>query len=336
MLPAIPGDAVALGGAAGLERSTPIDATSDLRQVYTTSERARYAALAVAIGVLVAGFWNFRLVDGFGRDVVAGSTVGDPEALAGAFGQFGFGFGFLFALVAGLAATFTACNCVVFAMLPGLTCAGGSSSRRTALDALLVFTAAVVAVSAVYGMFIGLLGPQGIEAYNVREVRLAQANTIFTTLGLVMLVWGLLELGFLEPLRRRASPAARAFFAEPPTKAAVMGVLVGLFSIGRPFPVMRSFLEYAATANSPLYGAAVMTLQGIGQILVMVLLFLVLVYGFGRQLGAWAATSPHQVALTSALALLAGGAFFVFYWGLALAYGIGRWGFRLGWYSQAA
>jgi sulfite exporter TauE/SafE len=239
----------------------------------------------------------------------------------------------LFAAVAGLAATFTACNCVVFAMLPGLACGGRTSSGRQALVALAVFTAGVVLVSSLYGMFVGLLGPDGIELYNARPVRSAQARAVFTTIGLFMLVWGALEMGFLEPVKQRVSQAGRAFFAEPTTKAGLMGLLVGLFAVGRPFPVMREFLTYAAAAGSPLYGAAVMILQGLGQIAVMVTLFIILVSAFSARLTRWATTRPQQVALTSGLALLAGGTFFVFYWGLSWAFDIGRWGFRLGWYS---
>jgi sulfite exporter TauE/SafE len=299
---------------------------------YGRGQRLLAFTVAVMAGVLIAGFWNPGLVDGFGREVVAARTVGDSRTLGGTFGEHGFGFGFLFAAVAGLAATFTACNCVVFAMLPGLAAGGGSRSSRPALRALGAFTAGVLIVSAIYGAFIGLLGPDGIQAFNGRAIRSAQSRTVFTALGAVLLMWGALELGFLDAWRRRFSPETRAFFAQPTTRAALLGLLVGAFSIGRPFPVMRDFLTYAATAGSPAYGAAVMMVQGLGQIAVMVVLLLMLVYGFGRRLTAWATSRPHHVALVSAIALVAGGTFFIYYWGLARAFDIGRWGGKLGWY----
>jgi len=322
-----------LSGAAGLaERST---SPTDLLRPATYSLPARVGVLvaAVALGVIVAGFWNFRLVDGFGREVIAGGTVGDSGELSGTFGTNGFGFGFLFAAIAGLAATFTACNCVVFAMLPGLAAGGTTTSRRPALASLGVFSAAVMLVGAGYGWFVGSLGPEGVAAFNGRAIRFAQATTIFTGIGLLMLVWGALELGFLDRFRRRLAPETRAFWARPTSRAALLGVLVGAFAIGRPFPVMRDFLVYAATAESPLYGAAAMMVQGLGQIAVMVVLLLVLVYGFGHALTRWVSTRPHQVTLVTAIALVAGGTFFVYYWGLARAFDIGSWGFKLGWYS---
>lgn len=296
-------------------------------EAYDRSRRLWYAVLAVAAGILVAGFWNFRLVDGFGRDVVAGHTIGDARALSTSFAENGAAFGFLFGAVAGLAATFTACNCVVFAMLPGLACrAGTTKSSTTALRALAVFTAGVVTVGAAYGWYVGTLGPDGMAAYNAG--RLFQANVVFTGIGLVMLAWGAFELGLVGGGRS----ALRTWLAEPTTKAGIMGLLVGAFAVGRPFPVMRDFLVYAASARSPLYGAAVMTMQGLGQIALMVGLFLILVYGLRDRLATWVTRKPHQVALVNAIALLAGGTFFVFYWGLAFAFDIGRWGFRLGWY----
>jgi sulfite exporter TauE/SafE len=324
----------------GLMTDTTLDAPVAVRvpagrNEFTLRQRATAAVSGAIVAVLIAGFWNARLIDGFGRDVVLGRTLGDADALSTTFAQHGFGFGFLFAAAAGIAATFTACNCVVFALLPGLAASGRAraDARRGALQALAVFTAGVVLVGIVYGMFIGSLGTEGVAAFNANEIRRSQARTVFTVLGVLMLVWGAIELGFLDRFTRRLSPASRAFFAEATTKAGLLGLMVGAFMVGRPFPVMRDFLTYAAAANSPLYGAAVMTVQGLGQIAVMVLLFVALVYGTGERLTSWATARPARIALVSGTALVAGGAFFVFYWGLAFTYGIGRWGFRLGWYS---
>ena len=319
----------------GLDSSTGQNPEAPpLRGAYRFRDRVRYAVAAAFFAVLLAGFWNARLVDGVGRSVVGGS-LGDPDALSTSFAERGFGFGFLFAAAAGVAATFTACNCVVFALLPGLAASGRAhgDARRSSLWALGAFSAGVVLVGLVYGMFIGSLGPSGIEAFNATSVRRSLATTVFTSIGAVMLVWGAVELQFLDSLTRRVSPTTRAFFAQPSTKAALLGLMVGTFMIGRPFPVMRDFLVYAATAGSPLYGAGVMVVQGLGQIALMVVLFLGLVYGTGHRLSDWASSRPERVVLVSGLSLIAGGTFFIFYWGLAFAYGIGRWGFRLGWYS---
>lgn len=305
------------------------------RSFYSFRSRLVWAVCAVVVGVLVAGFWNYHLVDGFGRDFVAGPMIGDTEALSGAFHEQGIGFGFVFAIVAGLAATFTACNCVVFAMLPGLACSpdGKGSSRQLALKAFGAFTLAVLLVCFLYGAYVGTLGVERIATFNERANRLAQAQITFTTLGGVMFVWGLISFGFLDRIVAKLPYSLLRFSASPVSKAAVMGVLVGLFAVGRPFPVFRDFLAYAATSENSLYGGAVMALQGVGQILVMALLFLLLFVPFSKRIANWSARHPGKMERLSAAALLAGGSYFIYYWGLAFAYDVGGWGFKLNLYS---
>lgn len=297
--------------------------------------RVAYFALAVAFGIVVAGFWNYQLVDGFGRDVVAANTIGEYSGRAGEYPTRGGGFGFVFAIVAGLAATFTACNCVVFAMIPGLACASDkAATRRSALQLLGVMTFFVVAVGAVYGVFIGWLGPEGVEAINARAVRFAQAGVVFSTLGVAMLAWAAVELGLLDRFVSRLSPVTRAFFAQPTTKAAILGIMVGAFAVGRPYPVFRELLLYTAQAGRPSYGAAVMALQGLGQILVMVVLFVALFGLFGDKIGRWIGRKPYRTHAMAGIALAAGGAYFLFYWGISRIWPeLGRWGFKLGIYG---
>lgn len=302
-------------------------------QEYKQGKRLLLGFAVMAVGILIAGFWNYHLVDGFGRDFIAGQTIGDTGALAGTYSENGSSFGFIFAAIAGLAATFTACNCVAFAMIPGLACSTDKqTTRKSAIKAITAFVTPVVLVGAAYGIFVGFLGPDGVAAINERPVRIAQAQTVFSIIGVIMLFWGFLELGFLKQLTKRFSTVTREFFSSSTTKAALMGFLVGLFAVGRPFPVFREFMTYAATAQSPTYGAGVMIIHGLGQIAILLLLFFTLVYFAGNKMVRWSSEKPHQPRMLTALALLGGGAYFVFYWGIAFVYDIGRWGFKLGWY----
>ena len=307
----------------------------DAAAVRSVPGRVRPFAVAVVFGVCVAGFWNARVVDGFGSDIVASTTIGEVAGKAGQFDSLGAGFGFLFAIVAGLAATFTACNCVAFAMIPGLACAPDArAGRAAALRSLGIMALFVMLVGAMYGTFIGWLGPTGAAAFSAREIRFAQAGVVFSVLGIAMLLWAAIDLGLLTGLARRCSPVTRAFFAQPTTKAAIMGIMVGTFAVGRPYPVFREFLLYAAQMQRPSYGAAVMAVQGLGQIAVMAIAFLLVVTLLGQRLTRWMMTKPDQPILVSASALAAGGAYFLFYWGIARMWPeLGRWGFKLGWYS---
>ncbi|MDX1640529.1 MAG: sulfite exporter TauE/SafE family protein [Balneolaceae bacterium] len=317
-----------------MEENNPDTHSDPFLRHYSNRKRLLYGLAFIGLGIVIAGFWNYHLVDGFGKNIVAGNTIGDTEALAGTFGEKGSGFGFIFAAIAGLAATFTACNCVAFAMIPGLACsADQKNTRQSAIKAVTAFVIPVALVGAVYGIFIGFLGPEGIELFNQRSIRIAQAQSVFSIIGIIMIIWGFIELGYLKRITNRFSSQTREFFGNPTTKASMLGVLVGLFAVGRPFPVFRQFLTYAATANSPLYGSLVMIIHGIGQVTVMLLLFLILVYFFGNRMMKWVNETPHKPRMLTSLALLAGGAYFIFYWGIAFIYDVGRWGFKLGWYG---
>ena len=306
---------------------------SGFKSTYSFNQRVAYTAVAIIAAIIIAGFWNYHLVDGFGKNFVAGNTIGNTSALANDYTAKGSGFGFLFAAIAGLAATFTACNCVVFAMIPGLACSVNQKNKsNNAWKALGFFITAVLLITGMYGIFVGFLGSEGIKAINQRAVRLAQAKAIFTLLGILMLVWGLFEMEFLGSVKRKLTKTTRSFLGQPTTKASLLGLLVGFFAVGRPFPVFREFLEYAATANSPLYGAGVMMVQGIGQIAVMALLFVVTLWLAGDQIRRASESKPHKFQMISSVALITGGMYFIYYWGFAFAFNIGQWGFKLGWY----
>src|SRR5690625_451241 len=105
------------------QNTTHLTSTSDLfLERYTNMKRLLWDIGIMLLGVIIAGFWNYHLVDGFGRDFIAGRTIGDTGLLAGSYAENGGGFGFVFAAIAGLAATFTAYNCVAFALITGMDC----------------------------------------------------------------------------------------------------------------------------------------------------------------------------------------------------------------------
>jgi hypothetical protein len=54
-------------------------------ETYQTTRRLVLGFAVIALGIVIAGFWNYHLVDGFGRDFVAGRAIGDTGALAGSY-----------------------------------------------------------------------------------------------------------------------------------------------------------------------------------------------------------------------------------------------------------
>ncbi len=309
-----------------------MDHSMTFEEAYNLKRRIWYTVITILIAILIAGFWNRGIADGIGRDIIAGGTIGDTGGLADQYDSKGSGFGVLFAAIAGLAATFTACNCVIFAMMPGMACSTGSGGASI-WKILGAFTAPVVLITGIYGLYIGFLGAEGIQHVNAVPVRYAQSFAVFTALGFAMFFWGLLEMGFLDGIKTGVSQTTRDFFNQITVKATVLGAMVGMFTVGRPYPLFRDFLVYAASSKNPLYGSGVMMIQGIGQIAIMVLLLVLVVKLAGQKISALAVKKSYKFQMISGLALLAGGTYFLFYWGLGRQFGWGRWGYKLGWYA---
>jgi hypothetical protein len=192
----------------------------------------------------------------------------------------------------------------------------------------------VALVGAVYGAFIGRLGPEGAAALNVQTVRGAQSFVVFNTIAIVLLGWAALEGDLVPGLVKRTAPITRAFAGQPAIKAMAAGLLIGGFTLGRPLAVFREFLLYTAQPASTAYGAAAMALQSMTTASIPASLLALVLTLFGERLESWRRTSPRQAALVSAGALAAGGAFLIFYWGITRVWpALGRWGFQLGFYQ---
>lgn len=68
-----------------------------------------------------------------------------------------------------------------------------------------------------------------------------------------------------------------------------------------------------------------MAVQGLGNIVVMALLLLLLMYGTGGRFERWLRSNPRRVTTITAISLIVGGTFFVVYWGFRVPsyFGIG-------------
>jgi hypothetical protein len=240
-----------------------------------------------------------------GRDARAGA-VGD--GLAGGF----------FAFVVGIAGTFTACNvAAISAVGPMLGDRSKATIARRALSQVGWLGLGVIVVAASYGAIGAAIGtgiPQLSTAtigHNM-PVRVVQSMVVFTMLGLAFVWLGLAAIRVtpdpLAPLSRRW-PSAPTF---------VMGLLIGGFLIGRPYPLFFKLFQEAASTHNPLYGAGTFILTALGNIVLTALLFLILTVGTGGRLQRWLTARPGRLATVTATALIIGGAFMVFYWGVRL------------------
>jgi hypothetical protein len=273
--------------------------------------RPLVVAGALVGGAVLATVWSAEFVDQEIGMTVANSVLGHDArqtALAGSAA------GAVFALVSGLAGTVTACNIAVFGALPSMaTAASGRRSRlRAVLGAVGWLGAGLIAVAAVYGAIAVLLGPQAPQLStetvgNGVPVRLIQSIVVFGLIGLAFAYLGLAALGLVpDPFAQR-----------PRLRMVVLGALIGGFLIGRPYPLFFKLLGFAVESGNPLYGAATMVLQALGNVLVLVALAVGLTALLGDRAARWLA-EPRRAAVIGGAALLLLGSFLVIYWDLRL------------------
>ncbi|OKK14251.1 hypothetical protein AMK16_30855 [Streptomyces sp. CB00455] len=275
----------------------------------------RRRALVLLVGALF-GFaltvvWSAQFVDKTIGDNVADTLLGHAAKGTPIAGTFA---GVAFALASGIAGTFTACNIAVFSALAPL--AGTAASRRgrvaAALRPLGFLAAGAVAVSALYGVVVALVGT-GMPQFQTSAgtgfaPRLVQAMVVYGLIGLIMTYLGLAAAGVVR------DPLARMSARFPNAPMVVMGALIGGFLIGRPFALFRQLFQDAARSHNVLYGAAVFSLQTLGNILIVGVLFLLVTGILGERLHRWLVAKPSRASAVMAAAFIAAGVFMILYW----------------------
>ena len=283
--------------------------------------RAYAVAAAIIAGVLAAVLWSATLVDesiGFNvtNGVLGSGTTAKPISSSG--------MGIVFALVSGLAGSFTACNVAGLCAIAPL-----SASRRTFSDTLRPLGWLALGACSVSGLYgaIGALAGTGIPQLSTSliggnfPVRLVQSMVVFGVIGLAMLGMGLAAAGIVP------DPLARLRARIPQVQLLVVGGLIGAFLIGRPYPLFFKLFTKAASTHDPAYGALLFILQSLGNIAVMSLVFVAASSAFGGRFPRWLTARPTRAATFTAVAFAAAGAFLISYWCIRLPaqFGIGWW-----------
>ncbi|NRQ39729.1 hypothetical protein HII36_49060 [Nonomuraea sp. NN258] len=288
-------------------------ATSLFVNGHFPKRRALVIGLSALAGFLLTVIWSAEFVDGVIGDNVANTLLGhDAKETPIA----GITAGIAFALVSGIAGTFTACNIAAFGALAPLI--GGTHSIRARIVQMLKplgwMSAGMLVVSAAYGVLVALVGtsmPQFSTAPSAPgelSARTIQTMIIYGLIGLTMIYLGLAATGVVkDPL---AGIAAR----RPNAPMVLMGALIGAFLIGRPFPLFRQMFRDAAESGNILYGAAAFMLQSIGNILIITVLFVVFGLVAGSRIQQWISAKPSRSAVIIAAAFIVAGVFLVLYW----------------------
>lgn len=278
----------------------------------TWTQRGPLIVISVLVGLAIAILWSAQLVDDDVGVNTANGILGHDSLTTSITGGVA---GIIFAFTAGLAGTFTACNVAVFsAVAPLMEDAPSAVTRmRRALRPVAWLTVGLVVVAGVYGAIGAAVGPSipQLSSTLVGKMpeRTMQAMIVFTIIGLILVWLGLAAAGIVpDPLRRLT-----ARFSNTPQL--VMGAIIGGFLIGRPYPLFFKMFQYAASTHNPFYGALSFILVGLGNILIMGLIFLAL---SASKFQHWLRANPTRIAKFTAAALLIGGSFTFFYWGVRL------------------
>ncbi|MFE0703217.1 hypothetical protein [Streptomyces sp. NPDC058872] len=276
--------------------------------------RALVIAVSALFGFALTVVWSASFVDRTIGDTVADSLLGHAAKETPITGVLA---GIVFALATGVAGTFTACNVAVFSALAPLSGAGSTTRRgrmAAALRPLGRIALGAVVVSASYGVVVALFGtgmPQFEQSQGgggAFSGRLIQAMVVYGLIGLIMTYLGLAALGLLR------DPLAKLTHRFPNAPLYFMGGLIGAFLIGRPFALFRQLFRDTAESGNALYAALGFSLQSIGNILVMSLLFLLVTGLLGNRLHRWMTARPSRASALMAAAFIAAGVFLVLYW----------------------
>ncbi|ABX03528.1 MAG TPA: hypothetical protein DEF47_17775 [Herpetosiphon sp.] len=280
----------------------------------TTQRQAWIIVLIAAlVGLGLAIVWSFEVADHVLGANIANTIVGaDAKELV--LDSSSLLSGVIFSIAAGLAATFTACNCVVFSCIAPLTAGKSTMSLWRTLGWM---TLGILLITGSYGIIGTLLGEKLPILNNATlpigkgyPIRLAQSSFIFVGLGVIFVWWGLHTLQILP------NPLAKLFARNPWFKPFGLGLLIGCFTIGRPFGLFRKAFSNAIVAGDPFFGGLAIALQGLSNILIMVLVLLGLIYATGGRFERWLSANPSRITRFTAISVIVGGIFFIAYWGL--------------------
>jgi hypothetical protein len=282
----------------------------------STARKSFIILSGVIVGLLVAMLWSAQLVDDqIGENVANGLLGYNAKSQAIGSGVAGA----VFAFVAGLAGTFTACNVAAFSAVGPMMGRGATAGDRVrrALPQIGWLAVGVAVVSALWGAIGAAIGT-GVPQLNTHTIgngmpiRVVQSAIVFTVIGVVFLWMGLAAIDVVP------DPLGRLTARWPQTPLLVMGGLVGAFLVGRPYPLFFKLFAYAAERHNPLYGALTFLLTALGNIVVLGVLFLLVSAIAGEGYQRWLTARPGRIATITATALVIGGAFLIFYWGVRL------------------
>ena len=245
---------------------------------------------ALAVGAALALIsWQLGVLDGstdiFGGVTGSAASASNPSAFV-AVGL---------AFVIGASMIVLPCGFPSVFAVPSILNSRTGFPERSAL--MLVFLAASVLPLAAVGVGLGFAGDAVLGLLGTMGARMGFAVVLYSLIGIVALAYALSELGLFNlenPLSRFTGPEMPGADS-PYRRSLVLGSTMGAgMGIGCPMPTYYIILGWVAAAASPLYGAIVLGIYGLGRVLPAVGLGALIVGGANRRQVALGMTSFRE------------------------------------------
>ena len=234
---------------------------------------------ALAVGVLLALVsWQAGVLDGstdiFGG--VSGSAVdaGGPGAII-AFGA---------AFIIGATMIVLPCGFPAVFAMPTILAARKGLHQRTALS--LIFLSASALPLAALGVGLSFGGDAVLGLLDSMKAKMTFAVVLYSSLGILAIAYALSQLGVihLPSLTAKLKNPGMPDQDKPYRRSLVLGSTMGAgLGMGCPMPTYYILLGWVAAAASPLYGALLLGIYGLGRVLPAVAIGALITAGMDRR-----------------------------------------------------
>jgi len=267
--------------------------------------------LAITIGLFVT--YIFASSDKF-KDIALNlqTIIGGTTSIAYS-GIPGVWIALLLAFAVGFSMVVTPCFMpVLFTFMPSIKKGG----KTEWLGSLLWYSLGLIIIGVILGGLVGLLG-KGILTLinNFSSSSLILAIIIFSIIGVIVLIFGLGEFGYLRLPHLGGPKFQLANNLKGYKKSFANGALVGgALGIGCPFPTYHAVLIWAAIIGSPLFGALLLGVLSFGRVLPLLFIGLATYSINPNRVVTWVSEKGKLIHTINAMSLVILGIFLISFW----------------------
>jgi len=290
--------------------------TRPTRSLWARGGKWSQFLLALAVGTALALIsWQVGVLDGstdiFGGVTGSAASASNPGALVAAGAAF----------IIGAAMIVLPCGFPSVFAMPSILGSRKGLHQRAALS--LVFVAASALPLAALGVGLAFGGDGILSQLDSMKAKMTFAVVLYSSLGVLAMAYTLSQLGLfhLPNLLSKVSGPSSSGQDNPYRRSLVLGGTMGAgLGMGCPMPTYYILLGWVAAAASPLYGALVLGVYGLGRVLPAVGIGALITAGMDRSKVSKGMTSFREKTegLTNGFVAVAGSYLIVLFGGVLL------------------